>query len=112
MLSDAKRLERKASKVLYGGSYRNVFSTEEDAKRNTQLFINWTPPDGFTFLHHWTRADGAGGLFVAEADSPEAILEAVSPWGTRLEFDLSPLLDVTEGVPIFMKVQEWMGTVE
>ena len=75
------------------------------------LFMNWTPPEGFAFLHHWARADGKGGVFVAEAASAAALLEATAPWGPNLDFDIAPLVDITEAVPTFLKVQEWTKSV-
>jgi hypothetical protein len=69
------------------------------------------PPEGFEFLHHWARADGRGGVFIAEAASAAAILEATAPWGPNLDFDIAPLVDITEAVPTFLKVQEWAKSV-
>jgi hypothetical protein len=97
--------------MLYGGSYTTRFTSEESVKRNLQLFANWTPPAGFEFKFHWARADGKGGVFVAEADSAAAALEAVSPWVSRMDFDLAPLVDIAEAVPIWLKIFEWQDSI-
>ena len=73
--------------------------------------MNWNPPDGFEFKAHWARADGKGGMFVAEAESAEAVLQATSPWVVRMDFDVAPLVDVAEAVPLWLKVQEWVDGV-
>jgi hypothetical protein len=97
--------------MLIGGSYTTRMDSEESQERNLQLFMNWTTPEGFEFLHHWMRADGRGGVFIAEAATATAILEATAPWTTRMDFDISPLVDVTEAVPSYLKVQEWARSV-
>ena len=97
--------------VLIGGSYTTHIDTEEDQRRNLALFMNWTPPAGFAFLHHWARADGKGGVFVAEAASALAVLEATTPWSTRMDFDISPLVDMNDAVPVFLRVQAWTDSV-
>jgi hypothetical protein len=97
--------------MLIGGTYTTKFDSEESSTRNLQLFANWTPPAGFEFKAHWARADGKGGVFIAEVASAEALLEATSPWGTRMDFDIAPLVDITAAVPLFMKVQGWMASV-
>ena len=97
--------------MLIGGTYTTRMHTEESVERNLQLFMNWTPPEGFEFLHHWARADGKGGVFIAEAASATALLEATAPWTSRMDFDIAPLVDITEAVPSFLKVQEWAKSV-
>lgn len=93
--------------MLIGGTYTTRFDSEESAQRNLKLFMNWTPPDGFSFHHHWARADGKGGIFIAEADSASTVLEATAPWTTRMDFDIAPLVDIADAVPTMLKVQEW-----
>ena len=97
--------------MLIGGTYTTRFDSEESSKRNLQLFANWTPPAGFEFKAHWARADAKGGIFIAEAASAEALLEATSPWATRMDFDIAPIVDMNAAVPLFMKVQAWTESV-
>ena len=112
MLSDETNHHTGMTKMLFGGSYTTRFNSEEDVKRNLQLFANWTPPDGFDFKYHWARADGKGGVFVVEADSAEAVLEGTAPWNARMDFDLAPLVEVSEAVPVWLKVIEWSDSVD
>jgi hypothetical protein len=100
-------VRRKVVAMLIGGTYTTRMVSEESVERNLQLFMNWTPPEGFEFIHHWARADGRGGVFIAEAASATALLEATAPWTPRMDFDIAPLVDITEAVPSFLKVQEW-----
>lgn len=98
--------------MLIGGSYTTRMSDEEAERRNLKLFMNWDPPEGFEFLHHWARADGKGGVFVAEAASAEAVLEATAPWTVRMDFDIAPLVDIAEAVPHWLKVQAWADGID
>lgn len=98
--------------MLIGGTYTTRFDSEESSRRNLRLFANWTPPSGFEFKAHWARADGTGGMFVAEAASAEVLLEATAPWTTRMDFDIAPIVDIAAAVPLFMKVQAWMDSVD
>ena len=93
--------------MLIGGTYTTQMDSEETQERNLQLFMNWTPPEGLEILHHWARADGRGGVLVVEAPSALALLEATAPWTARMDFDIAPLVDFTEAVPSFLKIQEW-----
>lgn len=98
--------------MLIGGTYTTRIDNEESARRNLRLFTSWETPKGFEFKAHWARADGKGGIFIAEADSAEALLEATAPWNTRLDFDIAPIVEMTSAVPLFMKVQTWMDGVD
>lgn len=97
--------------MLIGGTYTTRFDSEESSKRNLQLFTNWTPPAGFEFKAHWARADGKGGMFIAEVETAEAMLEATTPWTSRMDFDIGPIVDITAAVPLYMKVQAWTDSV-
>jgi hypothetical protein len=83
--------------------------TESAEKRTLQLFTNWEPP--FTFLHHWAFADGGGGFGVVETDSPAALMEGIAPWIAYFSFELMPVLEIEQAVPIFAKVIEWRDSV-
>lgn len=96
--------------MQFGFIYRvrdNV--TESSEKRTLQLFTNWQPP--FTFVHHWAFSDGSGGFGVLDTDSPTALMEGVAPWIAYFEFELMPVVEIEQAVPIFMKVNEWRDSV-
>jgi hypothetical protein len=94
--------------VLY--TARNV--TEEKDKRSLNLFTNWKPPAGYEFKAHYALADGTGGLAIAEANSPEALLEAHAPWGPFFEFRTVPLVEIDKAVPIFQRINAWRDSVK
>jgi len=96
--------------MQFGFVYRTRDKVSEDSeKRSLQLFTNWDPP--FTFVAHWAFADGSGGLGVVETDSAVALMEGIAPWNAFFEFELMPVLDIQEAVPIWMKVYGWRDSV-
>jgi hypothetical protein len=95
--------------MLLGGSYR--FRSGVDRRAGLKRFQVWSPPEGFTFQGHWTRADGMGGMFLAEAESAAAALEATSAFSDLFEFELVPVLDIMDSVPISAKVSGWIDSI-
>ena len=95
--------------MLLGGTYR--FRAGNDPRVGLKRFQAWTPPTGFTFQGHWATADGNGGMFIAEADSAAAALEATAAFADLIEFQLVPVLDIMESVPINLRVLGWINSV-
>jgi hypothetical protein len=95
--------------MLFAGTYS--FRPGSDQRAGLKRFQAWAPPDGFVFQGHWQRADGAGGLFLAEVESAAAAFEATAAWADLIEFDIVPVLDVTEAVPVSAKVLAWIDSV-
>ena len=85
--------------------------TDESERRTLQVFGGWTPPQGYQFQAHYTRADGRGGIAIVENDSAAALLEAAAPFATYLEFEVVPIVDITEGVAVLQRVQSWRDAV-
>ena len=98
--------------MLFALTYigRNV--SEETDKRSLNLFMHWKPPAGYEFKSHYALADGSGGMAVVEANSPEAILEAHSPWGAFFEFRITPIVAIEKAVPIFQRINAWRDSVK
>jgi Domain of unknown function (DUF3303) len=94
--------------MLFGIIYTPRDTSEAAAKRSLQLFTNWQPP--IEFKGHWALAAG-GGMAVAEADSAEAMVEAVAPWGTFFDFRVEPAVEIEAAVPILMKTNAWRDSV-
>jgi hypothetical protein len=95
--------------MLLGGSYR--FRSGVDQGGGLKRFQAWAPPEGFSFQGHWARADGMGGMFVAEADSAAAAFEATAAFSDLIEFELVPILDIMESVPISVKTLAWIDSL-
>lgn len=95
--------------MLIGGTYQ--FRPGADQRQGLNRFLAWTPPSGFVFQGHWARADASGGIFVAEADSAAAVFEATSTFADLIEFEIVPIMDIMESVPISAKVLDWVDSV-
>jgi hypothetical protein len=95
--------------MLFAAIYRPRQPTEESEKRSLALFTNWQPP--FEFKAHWARADGDGGIAILEADDAAVVLEGIVPYIPFFEFELSPLVDIMDAVPIFMKTNAWRDSI-
>jgi hypothetical protein len=94
--------------MLFGIVYTPRNSSEASEKRSLQLFTSWQPP--IDFKGHWALATG-GGIAVAEADTAEAVFEAVAPWSAFFDFQVTPAIPVEDAVPIFMKTNAWRDSV-
>ena len=95
--------------MLFVAIYRPRQPTEESEKRSLALFASWEPP--FTFTAHWARADGNGGVAIFEADDAAVVLEGIEPFTPFFDFELSPVVEIMDAVPIFMKMNAWRDSV-
>ena len=95
--------------MLLGGTYR--FRQGVDQRTGLKRFQAWRPPAGFSFHGHWATADGMGGMFVAEADTAGAAIEATTTFADMLDFHLVPVLDIMEAVPISARVFDWVDSL-
>jgi hypothetical protein len=95
--------------MLFAALYTPHSTSEESQKRSLQLFTSWQPP--FEFKAHYARADGKGGIAIFEADSPAVVLEGVAPFTPFFDFEVVPVTEIENAVPIFMRVNEWRDSV-
>ena len=52
-----------------------------------------------------------GWMFIAEADSEAAAFEAAATFADLLDFQIVPVLDIMEAVPINAQVFAWIDSV-
>jgi hypothetical protein len=95
--------------MLFAGTWSPLPGT--DQKAGLKRFQAWVPPDGFVFQGHWQRADGGGGIFVAEVESASAAFEAMAVWTDLIEFDIAPVLEITEAAQASAKALAWIDSV-
>ena len=95
--------------MLIGGIYK--FRAGSDARVGLKRFQAWAPPAGFFFQGHWARADNTGGVFLAEVETAAAAFEATAAFADQIEFDIVPVLDIMESVPLSLKVLSWIDSV-
>lgn len=84
---------------------------EEAVRRGLQLFSKWSPPAGQTFHAFVTRIDGNGGYALVESDDPISLLDGPAKFGTLFEFQVTPVVDITEGTPVTTEAMEWRDSI-
>ena len=95
--------------VTYSGT---AHGDEARDKRTLKLLAAWKPPAGFEMKSWYDYADGSGGVAIVDAASPEALMEAVAPWATFLEFSVKPIVSVEVSTPIYQKAIAWRDSVK
>jgi len=83
---------------------------EDDDKRVLKLFTNWKPPGGMEVKSHYARSDG-GGFLIAEVNSAAAVMEANAPWIAFFDFQVVPIVEITEAVPMLQRTNAWRDSV-
>ena len=79
-----------------GTASENVTGGEAAQK----LLSSWTPSPQAT-IHQWVqRCDGGGGFSVIETDSAADLYKDLATWTPWLEFQVYPVLDLLEAVPL------------
>jgi hypothetical protein len=102
----------KEGSVLFANIYTYKDNLgEESQKRVVKLFTSWAPPAGVEFKAHYLFADGSGGVVIMEVSTPAAGFEGCTAWTPFMNQRIVPLVDITEGVSISMKVSAWRDSV-
>lgn len=71
--------------------------TEEDQRRVLQVFRGWTPPAGIEIKAHYLAVSG-GDYVIVEATSVAAMIEAVTNWAPYVTYQVTPIVEVADGV--------------
>jgi len=82
-------------RVRAGGTAQQ---NHDDTKKLLDTFAKWQMPADQTFLQFLARTDGQGGYAVVETDNPAGLNDAPTKFGTWLEFELIPVLDILDNV--------------
>ena len=97
--------------MLFASVFTYRDRTEEQQKRQTELFSKWTPPEGVEIKAIYAFADASGGIVLSESNSAAAVFEAHMPWEPFVDWKTSPIIDVAEVIPIAQKVYGWRDSV-
>ncbi len=84
---------------------------EESAKRTQALFSKWSPPPGMEVKSFYARADGRGGTVMVETDDVKALVDGPAKFGTVNEFEIVPVIDISESVPILTEAIGWRDSI-
>lgn len=86
-------------------------TTEDRDKRVLSIFTNWAPPAGYAFKGLYDYADVEGGIAIVEAASAEALLEAHAPFAAYFTFQVRPIVDAQQAVPLLQKAYAFRDSV-
>jgi hypothetical protein len=91
-----------------GGSAAEI---ETAARRNLQVFSKWSPPADQTFREFLARVDGTGGYAVIETDNPLSLADSSAKFAPWFEFQVVPVLDITDAVPLATEAIDWRDSI-
>lgn len=83
---------------------------ESQPRRLLDVFSKWTPAAG-NILQMVSRVDDTGGLSIVETDNVTDILRDVSKFSVWLEFTVTPVIDITDAVPVFNEALEYIESI-
>jgi hypothetical protein len=107
-----QRPTRKEVPVLFATVYTSRGAgSEEASKRVLQMWSQWKQPAGLEIKAFYVLADEGGGIIISEASTPAAMLEAISPFAPYLEYKVTPIVEITEAVPILQRVNAWRDSI-
>ena len=86
-----------------GDPQANLDSTDTLLK----AFGSWTPPPEWTISEFLTRVDGKGGLLICETDDLGSIDRAVAQYLPWLDYEVTPMVDIGEGVGNLAEGMAW-----
>jgi hypothetical protein len=91
-----------------GGS---VKENEASSKRALALFSKWSPPAGMDIKSFHARADGQGGTLVVETESIAVLADGPAKFLAVNEFEIVPILDITDAVAILNEASAWTDSI-
>ena len=97
--------------MLFHVTWQFTDTSEDDIRRNLQVFSKWQPPDGVQFQGFYGFADGTGGVAIVEADSGETLFETTAPWTPWLRFTATPIIPIEQSTQIATKAMEFRDSV-
>jgi hypothetical protein len=113
---DDKGVTQGEAAMLFQVSYTtraggSVEQNESGAKRALALFGKWSPPAGLEIKSFYARADGKGGTLIVETDNVAVLAEGPAKFGALNEFEIVPVLDIMEAVPIYSEAIAWAESI-
>jgi hypothetical protein len=83
---------------------------ESQPKRLLDVFSKWTPAAS-NILQMVSKVDNSGGLSLVETDDVTDLLRDTAKFSVWLEFAVTPVIDITEAVPVFNEAQQYLDSI-
>ena len=90
-----------------GGSAQQIHKA---GKRGLTLFSKWSPPAGMEIKSFYARADGTGGTVIIETNDAKALADGPTKFGFLNEFEIVPILDISEATAIAAEGAAWVDS--
>ena len=87
---------------------RDLNGDEAMGRRLLDVYSKWTP--AATIKEMVTALDGSG-LSIVETDNPLDVLRDTSKFGQWLEFTVTPVVDILDGVGVFNEALDYLDSV-
>ena len=98
--------------MLFAVVYRTRENWSEDLQRRSlQLFTQWQPPAGLEFKAHYAHADRRGGLAIVEVSDATVLVEGIEPFSAYYDFEATPVVEMTEAVPVMQRALAWRDSI-
>jgi Protein of unknown function (DUF3303) len=98
------------AKYMLEWTNRDSATGEGTGRRLMDVFSKWTPAAG-NIQQFLSRVDGGGGYSVVETDNLLEILRDTTKFSPWLEFTVTPVIDITDAVPVFNEALDFVESV-
>jgi hypothetical protein len=97
--------------MLFQISYKGKASGSEAAdKRIMQVFSKWRAPAGMEIKGHYARSDN-GGFLIVDANSVLPLIESIAVYAVWLDYEVTPIIEISEAIPALERAFAWRDTV-
>lgn len=84
-------------------------SGDAEAREGLGVFARWAPAPNVTFKEFLGRVDGRGGYAVVETDDPASIARDTAIFGVYFEFEVQPVIEITDTARLATEAIEFRG---
>jgi hypothetical protein len=88
------------------------FSGGAAGRQAYERFAKWTPSEGFEIKEGWTSANNDGGFLLLDVVDVATLLEFSAKFkDLNEEVEITPVVELSEGLNIAMKAYAWIDTL-
>ena len=101
-------------KYVVAWTYRlngTAAENDESLRQGLAAFGKWSPPQSVTYHQFVGRVDGGGGFAVVETDNPADLAETTGQFGTLLDYQIYPVIEIAESAQSMQKGAEFREAV-
>jgi hypothetical protein len=91
---------------------RYRFRGGEAGRQAYERFAKWSPPAGLEIKAGWTAASNDGGFLLLDVADVATLLEFSAQFkDLNDELEITPVVELNEGVNIAMKAYAWVDSI-